>query len=285
MKILFHKDYDNQKKIADVLSCIDDKIALNNKTNTELENMAKTIYDYWFTQFDFPDNNGHPYKTSGGQMVYNELLKREIPAGWEVKKLSEVISSEKNAIVDGPFGTQLKIEEYVESGIPVYEMWMLNNCFIVDNPNHFITKEKFEDVKRSCVKNGDILISKTGTLGLLGLLETRDYEKGLIVSRLAKITPDCNKIGRCSLLIYLKEINDSGYWLQKSAGSTMPILNNELIGSLPVLWPNTNLYQIMESKISPLFDRIHELQLENKKLIEIRDYLLPLLMNGQITIN
>ena len=146
--------------------------------------------------------------------------------------LSEVISSEKNAIVDGPFGTQLKIEEYVESGIPVYEMWMLNNCFIVDNPNHFITKEKFEDVKRSCVKNGD--------------------------------TPDCNKIGRCSLLIYLKEINDSGYWLQKSAGSTMPILNNELIGSLPVLWPNTNLYQIMENKISPLFDRIHKLQLENK---------------------
>ena len=72
-------DLPTQKKIADVLSYIDDKIALNNKTNTELENMAKTIYDYWFTQFDFPDKNGHPYKTSGGQMVYNETLKREIP--------------------------------------------------------------------------------------------------------------------------------------------------------------------------------------------------------------
>ena len=72
----FAPDLPTQKKIADVLSFIDDKIALNNKTNTELENMSKTIYDYWFTQFDFPDKNGHPYKTSGGQMVYNEILKR-----------------------------------------------------------------------------------------------------------------------------------------------------------------------------------------------------------------
>lgn len=76
-------DLPTQKKIADVLSCIDDKIALNNKTNSELENMAKTVYDYWFTQFDFPDANGNPYKTSGGKMEYNQVLKREIPAGWE----------------------------------------------------------------------------------------------------------------------------------------------------------------------------------------------------------
>ena len=91
-------DLPTQKKIADVLSCIDDKIALNNKTNSELENMAKTVYDYWFTQFDFPDANGNPYKSSGGKMEYNQVLKREIPAGWEVKQLRTFLDCNKNSI-------------------------------------------------------------------------------------------------------------------------------------------------------------------------------------------
>ena len=82
--------YDKQEKIAKVLSDLDAKIELNNKINAELEAMAKLIYDYWFVQFDFPDENGKPYKSSGGKMVYNEELKREIPEGWEVKELSEV---------------------------------------------------------------------------------------------------------------------------------------------------------------------------------------------------
>ncbi|MFM6308934.1 MAG: hypothetical protein ACKPGB_11790, partial [Dolichospermum sp.] len=73
-----------------VLSSLDDKIELNNRINSELENLAKTIYDYWFVQFDFPDENGTPYKSSGGKMVYNHELKRAIPAGWEVKKLSNI---------------------------------------------------------------------------------------------------------------------------------------------------------------------------------------------------
>ncbi|RYZ26847.1 MAG: restriction endonuclease subunit S, partial [Chitinophagaceae bacterium] len=80
-----------QQKIAAVLSALDDKIELNNKINAELEALAKTLYDYWFVQFDFPDEAGKPYKSSGGAMVWNEQLKREIPEGWEVKKLGELI--------------------------------------------------------------------------------------------------------------------------------------------------------------------------------------------------
>src|SRR5690606_12327714 len=79
----------NDKKIASVLSALDDKIELNNRINSELEQMAKTLYDYWFVQFDFPDKDGKPYKSSGGKMVYNPILKREIPEGWEVKSLFE----------------------------------------------------------------------------------------------------------------------------------------------------------------------------------------------------
>ncbi|MFM6223315.1 MAG: restriction endonuclease subunit S, partial [Dolichospermum sp.] len=75
-----------QDLLVSILSSLDDKIELNNRINSELENLAKTIYDYWFVQFDFPDENGTPYKSSGGKMVYNHELKRAIPAGWEVKK-------------------------------------------------------------------------------------------------------------------------------------------------------------------------------------------------------
>lgn len=100
-------DLSTQKKIADVFSCIDDKIALNNKTNNELESMAKTVYDYWFTQFDFPDANGKPYKASGGKMEYNQVLKREIPAGWEVGKLGDI------AIFSSKTTTTNKIENYI----------------------------------------------------------------------------------------------------------------------------------------------------------------------------
>jgi type I restriction enzyme S subunit len=81
---------DSRKKIVDLLYAIDSKIELNNKINTELEAMAKTLYDYWFVQFDFPDENGKPYKSSGGEMVWSEELKREIPKGWEVESLLDI---------------------------------------------------------------------------------------------------------------------------------------------------------------------------------------------------
>ena len=83
---------EKQKAISNVLSKIDKKIDLNNKINAELESIAKLIYDYWFVQFDFPDSNGRPYKNSGGKMVWNEELKREIPEGWEVHRLSKYLN-------------------------------------------------------------------------------------------------------------------------------------------------------------------------------------------------
>lgn len=90
------KDITSQQKIASVLSSLDSKIEINNRINTELEAMAKTLYDYWFVQFDFPDKDGKPYKSSGGKMVWNEELKREIPEGWEVVKMSEWIEIDKS---------------------------------------------------------------------------------------------------------------------------------------------------------------------------------------------
>ncbi len=106
---------DIQNSIVDVLSSIDEKIALNNLINAELEAIAKTLYDYWFVQFDFPDANGKPYKTSGGKMVYNATLKREIPEGWKSGTLGDL-----GQIVGGSTPTTSKPENFTANGIP----WM-----------------------------------------------------------------------------------------------------------------------------------------------------------------
>ena len=91
-------DLNEQRKMVSILSKIDDKIEINNQINQELETMAKTLYDYWFVQFDFPDQNGKPYKSSGGKMVYNPELKREIPEGWGVEKLSSLLEIGRETI-------------------------------------------------------------------------------------------------------------------------------------------------------------------------------------------
>jgi type I restriction enzyme, S subunit len=278
-------DMEQQKKIGNCLFNLVEKIEINNMLIDKLEDMAKTIYDYWFLQFEFPSKNGLPYYSSGGSMTWNDEYKKMIPTNWNVKKLSDCVSKEKYAIVDGPFGTQLKIGEYVSDGIPVYEMEQLNNLFIIDEPRHFITVDKYNEIKRSSVKNGDIIISKTGTLGLLGIINTNNYENGIIVSRLAKITPDSKKIGKYALLIMLKEVSDSGYWNKISNGSTMPILNNDLISNLAILYPNDELYIKYENLVSPYFKKIFYLQSENCKLKDLKEKISPLLINGQIILN
>ena len=270
-------------KAISELRRIDDKISTDNKIIETSEKLMREIYDYWFVQFDFPDENGRPYKSSGGEMVYDETLKREIPKGWRVESLVNCVSKEKNAIVDGPFGTQMKIGDYVESGVPIYEMDQLNGAFITKDNEHYITEQKYEEVKRSTVKNGDIIISKTGTLGLLGLVRSK-YEKGIIVSRLAKITPNPHIIGKYALLIYLSKLTEGGYWLNMCGGSTMPILNNGIIGGTKIIMPNSDLYQQFEAIAEPLYEQIYNLQLETQKLASLRDWLLPMLMNGQVEI-
>lgn len=277
-------DLKYQEKAGRILDNINNKISNNNKIILELESMAKTIYDYWFLQYEFPNTEGKPYKAANGKFVYNEILKREIPEGWKVSSLIDCVDSSKNAIVDGPFGTQMKIEEYVAEGVPIYEMEQLNGAFIVAEPKHFITEEKYEEVKRSSVKNGDIIVSKTGTLGLTGIVKS-NYAHGIIVSRLAKITPNPDIIGKYALLIYLEKLEENGYWLKVCGGSTMPILNNKIIGEVKITIPNSDIYQRFEQIVTPMYKRVYEAQMENQELESMRNFLQPLLINGQVNFN
>ena len=123
-------DIDYQDKVLSVLTTIDHKINLNNRINQELESMAKLIYNYWFVQFDFPDENGKPYKSSGGKMVYNEVLNREIPEGWEVNRIIEIANTGSGAT---PLST---VNEYYDNGnIPWINSGEVNMPFIVDTSN------------------------------------------------------------------------------------------------------------------------------------------------------
>ncbi|MFM6842822.1 MAG: restriction endonuclease subunit S, partial [Dolichospermum sp.] len=152
LKLKVPSSKQEQKKIAAVLSSLDDKIELNNRINSELENLAKTIYDYWFVQFDFPDENGKPYKSSGGKMVYNQELKREIPAGWEVKSLWNIA----NYFNGLPMQNNRPINENYLRVIKIKEM---NEGFSEN------TELARADIPiEAIVEDGDILFSWSATL-------------------------------------------------------------------------------------------------------------------------
>ncbi|MEM4282487.1 MAG: restriction endonuclease subunit S [Candidatus Woesearchaeota archaeon] len=272
-----------QRAIAKVLSAFDDKIELNQRMNKTLEAIGQAIFKHWFVDFEFPNEEGKPYKSSGGEMVYNEELGKEIPKGWRVGKIEDISSDEKNSIVDGPFGTQMKITEYQNSGIPIIEMEYLEGYPLYKPFKHFISEKKFQEVKRSSVKKGDIIISKTGTLGLLGIM-TDIYDKAVIVSRLAKITIDENKIGRFYLFIFLKRLSEEKYWERISSGSTMPIINLNHIKSTKILIPEKKVLDIFENILTIIYNRIYNNLKESLTFSQLRDSLLPKLMSGKIRV-
>jgi type I restriction enzyme S subunit len=140
-------DYKTQQKIAKVLSDLDAKIELNNKINLELEAMAKTLYDYWFVQFDFPDANGKPYKTSGGKMVWNEELKREIPEGWEVKTIAEY--------ADFKNGKGIKKEDLTDNG----QFAVYGSNGIVGRTNQVLFSEPVISIGRVGANYGEVYYS------------------------------------------------------------------------------------------------------------------------------
>lgn len=244
----FAPDLPTQKKIADVLSCIDNKIALNNKINIELENMAKTIYDYWFTQFDFPDKNGHPYKTSGGQMVYNEILKREIPAGWEAGCFGDLIE-----IGNGKDHSKLD-----DGDIPVYGSGGL-----------------MRKVNKSLYSGESVLFPRKGTLNNVMYVNETFWTVDTMFYSIPK---------KQSLALYVY-YNAKHFDFEKmNTGTGVPSMTSSIIKELPVIIPDTSILDSFDKTIQPIYQQVFSNRKENEELTKLRDYLLPLLMNGQIEV-
>ena len=264
-----------QKKIASVLSAIDDKIALNKKMNQKLEKMAKRLYDYWFVQFDFPDKNGHPYKTTGGPMTYNPTLKREIPAGWEVKKLGESVEILK----DGTHNPPLR----VDNGIPLLTGTMFGDNFLDYTKATYISREDYLAIhsKYQPLEN-DIIITKIGTLGNVNILRDTDIPIAIhcnsALLRFKKVFGSYYPFFFCkSDLFQLRLKSVKGQSIQEFASL-------DKIASVLCEIPSEEILKSFNNAVEPIMRQLIRTSKEVTRLTALRDKLLPLLMNGQVEV-
>ncbi|ENF6041085.1 restriction endonuclease subunit S [Citrobacter amalonaticus] len=247
---------DEQRKIACVLKVLDDKIALNNRINAELEAMAKTLYDYWFVQFDFPDANGKPYKTSGGKMEYNATLKREVPVGWKIKKISEIALVKAGG--DKPSNcVDFRSDEY---SIPIFS-------------NGISSEGLYGYTNISVVNKPSITVSARGTIGY-SVLRLKPF---FPIIRLLVLTPYQD-----NALKFLEETIKRFSF--ENSGSVQQQLTVPQISEMSILYPIEKLLNIYTKRIWPLIKKIELIKEQNSELQQLRDWLLPLLMNGQVTI-
>ena len=253
-----------QKRIGKLLRTLDRKIELNRAINDNLEKMAKQLYDYWFVQFDFPDENGRPYKSSGGKMIWNEKLKRKIPEDWSVENIFDELSIQYGF----PFSTEQFTEE--ETHTPIVRI-----RDILDNSISAYSYEEANEKYR--LKEADLLIGMDGNFHMNYWIDNTAYLNQRSV-RLRSKTQSTVSIGQAKFDIapYIKAKE------QRTKGSTVGHLSDKDLKELMVLvCPNMSLKCAMDS----LLLRIIANRKENLQLAKQRDELLPLLMNGQASVN
>ena len=258
-----------QDNVVGILKSIDDKIENNKKICFELEAMAKTIYDYWFVQFDFPDENGKPYRTSGGEMVWNEQLKREIPKGWEIKKISNICE-----IISGyPFQSST----YSKTG--KYRLITIKNVQdsgIDLNVDNYVEALP-ENLPDYCLLSpGDILMSLTGNVGRVGMMYADDC---LLNQRVALIKPKHSYLN--VFLYFLFKSNRIKILMENiSTGTSQKNLSPVDTGDLTIPF-NSEIVKMFCDKLESVITKIVIAEKEKIELTKLRDWLLPMLMNGQ----
>jgi type I restriction enzyme S subunit len=253
------------QKIAAVFTALDAKIELNNRINAELESMAKTLYDYWFVQFDFPDKNGKPYKTNGGKMVLNAELKREVPAGWEVGELSDIANITMGQSPPG--------ESYNEDR---EGMIFFQGC--TDFGNRFPTIRQHTTQPTRFAKEGDILLSVRAPVGALNIAKVNCcIGRGLAA---------LNSKDSCNTFLFGTMINFKQIFDRRNIdGTTFGSITKDDLFSLKVVRPSKEILKQYQETINPAFEKQNKIELENQQLAELRDWLLPMLMNGQVKVN
>lgn len=271
------ENLDSQKKIANVLKALDKKIELNNRINTELEAMAKTLYDYWFVQFDFPDPHGKPYKTSGGKMVYNETLKREIPEGWEVFPLSKHVFCNKKKLGKNH---DYKWLNYLDTA-------NLTNNIVGTIQKLDVAVDVIPSRANMLVNNNDILYSTVRPNQLhYGII--KDPIDNMVASTgFSVLSHKNNSDLNVFFYLHLTSTHNTNRLIKisESSKSSYPSISPDDILNIAVAIPSSGemLAQFC-GLLNPIFEKISENQKENNELETLRDWLLPMLMNGQVTV-
>ena len=262
-----------QNQITDILGALDEKIQINNQINQELEAMAKTLYDYWFVQFDFPDQNGKPYKSSGGKMVYNPELKREIPEGWGVETLKDFESK----IITGKTPSRANSDNF-GGEIPFITIGDIRgNTFI------YSTSETLTDLGASVQQNkylpeGSLCVSCIATVGEIGFTTEWSHTNQQINSIVFE-----DETNRYYLYFALKNYFENANASAKT-GNTFANMNKEDFSGIRIILPRNEIKNNFHKMTEPYFTQIKCLQGQNQELTQLRDWLLPMLMNGQVII-
>ena len=272
--IVWIPELEEQKRIGKLLRTIDLKIELNRQLNHNLEAMAKQLYDYWFVQFDFPDENGKPYKSSGGKMVWDKRLKREIPLLWKAKIVEEVADVYNGA-------TPSTVNELNYGGDIVWitpkDLSDQKQKFVYQGERN-ISQVGYDSCSTHLLPSNTILMSSRAPIGLLAIAKTE-----LCTNQGFKSFVSKSKNIATYLYYYLQyhitQIEQLG------TGTTFKEVSREDILKFPMLKPSDNVLDLWEEIVSALNDRQLEIQKENENLIKQRDELLPLLMNGQVSVN
>lgn len=269
-----------QQNIGQLLFHIDTKIEINNKINTDLESMAKVIYDYWFVQFDFPDENGKPYKSSGGKMIYNKELKREIPDGWKVDSLQNHLNFERGI-------SYTSKSTSTGEGISMINLksFNLDGTYREDGLKFFNGKVR----ENKIVSNNDLLIAITDVtrnaeiIGRGILVPDLDTDEITLSCDIAKV--ECKTSISKYYLKYLFNTNHYHNYIKHFASGTL-VLHLDLNG---INWytdviPPIALQEKFENLVLGFHRKIELARKENLQLTKLRDWLLPMLMNRQVTV-
>jgi type I restriction enzyme S subunit len=267
-----------QFSITNVLSIIDEKIQLNNRINAELEAMAKTLYDYWFVQFDFPDQHGKPYKSSGGKMVWNEKLKREIPDGWEVESI------EKSCQIIDCLHSKKPDTEFENDDYYLLQLENILDNGLLDLSNkYFVSKKVYQTwTSRIEVKEDDIVITNAGRVAA-----TAQIPQGIqagIGRNITAIRPISINPTYLFLSFRGLDMKRQIKW-NTDSGAFFTSLNVKGIKKLFIVRPPDTLENAFENIVHSIRRKREITVVENQRLAELRDWLLPMLMNGQVKVN
>ena len=257
-----------QKAVATILFNIRKKLETNNKINQELEAMAKTLYDYWFVQFDFPDQNAKPYKSSGGKMVYHPELKREIPEGWGVDSLWN-IANFYNGLAMQKYRPDTNEDDY----LPVIKIREMMNGFSKDTE-----RARLDIPSEAVVDRGDILFSWSATLEVI----IWGKEKGALNQHIFKVTSDTypKSFIYFELKSYLKVFKA----IAELRKTTMGHITQDHLKQAKIVVPPIELISKLDAKLQPIMLKQQILENQNQELTQLRDWLLPMLMNGQVKV-
>lgn len=276
---IFCCDFESQQKISAVLSSLDDKIALNNRINAKLEQMAKRLYDYWFVQFDFPNADGKPYKSTGGKMVWNEKLKREIPEGWEVKSINDISVSYRGV----GYTADDEKSETDENVVLILRGNNISNNHIVFDSNTVYLDKTFVSPDQEIHKFDLVMTMSSGSKEHVGksamFLYDSSHSYGAFCN---KITPneDCQ--------YFLENYLHSEYFKKcikvTCSGTGINNLTNEHFDKAKFAFPDDEVLKAFNEKMNAIYEKRGILEQENLKLTSMRDKLLPLLMNGQVVV-